>query len=373
MKVAILTLRIHSNFGYLMQLYALQKMVRSLGHEPYTFYIKEEQPSFKAKFKELIYNLYAKYIKKENVVVFRKWLTDNERKYLDQNTWDFVNKNIQLTDYIKSPKDFYSFDTSKYDAFIVGSDQVWREPYSINLPLYFFSFLKSKKPKMSYAASFGKSDISEYSSRLKKKCKLLIQDFKIVTVREKDGIDICRENFNIDAKQVLDPTLLLPAQEYLELAKKGKIHNQGRPYVFTYILDPSSKKWELINEFAKTNGIDVINILPSRINENISLIANNVYPHVYDILSGFANADYVFTDSFHASVFSIIFKKQFYVFPNKKRGNSRIYSLLNDYGLLDRLIISSITANVINYDSINPSINEKIEASKGYLNLFLNE
>lgn len=373
MKVAILTLRIHSNFGYLMQLYALQKIVKSLGHDPYTFYIKEEQHTLKAKAKELIYNLYVKYIRRENMVVFNKWITDDERKKLDKNTWDFVNNNIQLTDYIKSPKDFYNFDTSKYDAFIVGSDQVWRKPYSINLPLYYFSFLKSKQPRMSYAASFGKSDIEEYSSNLKRQCKQLVQKFNIVTVREKDGVDICREYFGIEAKQVLDPTLLLPVQEYMELAERGKKHNQGKPYIFTYLLDSNNYKWEVINEFVHEYGIEVINILPPKMRANTELSEEYVYPHVYDILSGFANAAYVFTDSFHASVFSIIFNRQFFVFPNEKRGNSRIYSLLSDYGIPERLITDGVTKNIIDYNSLNPSVFEKIEKSKEYLNSFLNE
>lgn len=373
MKVAILTLRIHSNFGYLMQLYALQKVIKNMGHEPYTFYIKEESPTLKAKVKEIIYNLYIRIFKRGDIDIIPRWLTDEEKHKLDQNTWNFVHSNIQLTDYFKSPEDFYNFDISKYDAYIVGSDQVWREPYSINLPLYYFSFLDSKTRRMSYAASFGRDDINEYSSNLKIQCKQLLQKFSIVTVREKDGVDICRKEFNADAKHVVDPTLLLPANEYHELADKGAILNQGRPYIFTYLLDPSVDKINRIKKFSKDNKIEVINILPPKLNSNVNSLESFVYPHVYDLLSGFKNASYVFTDSFHACVFSIIFKRQFFVFPNEKRGNSRIISLLDDFDLSERFITSQLPNSIINYDSLNSSIINNVEESKGYLKLFLNE
>ena len=373
MKVAILTLRIHSNFGYLMQLYALQKVVRRLGHEPYTFYIKEEQPSCKAKAKEVVYNLYMKYVKKEDIKIFKKWITDKERTIIDKNTWEFVNSNIQLTDYLRTPQDFYGFDASKYDAYIVGSDQVWREPYSINLPLYYFSFLRGNQKRMSYAASFGKSNIDEYSAALKKRCGQLIKEFSIVTVREKDGVDICSKEFGVEAKQVVDPTLLLPALEYKKLADKGKKHNDGKPYIFTYILDSTPQKWNAINIFAQEEGLVIINLLPPKIGTKGTAIEDYIYPKVYDILSGFANSEYVITDSFHACVFSLIFKRQFYVFPNEKIGNSRIISLLSDYGITNRVIKERILKESINYDSLETNIINKIELSLGYLKSFLNE
>lgn len=372
-KVAILTLRLHSNFGYLMQVYALQKIVRSLGHEPYTFYIKEEQPSFKAKVKEVVYNLYVKCFKGEQTYIFKKWITDDERETLDKNTWDFIKKEIQLTEYIRTPRDFYTFDTSNYDAYIVGSDQVWREPYSISLPLYFFSFLDSEKKRMSYAASFGRSDINEYSSNQKKQCKELLQKFSIVTVREKDGVDICMKEFGINAKQVVDPTLLLPEEDYIKLANKGAFQDCKESFVFAYILDPNPYKWDIINKYASEKDLKVVNIIPSRDISNIKSLEDYIYPHVYDILSGFANAAFVFTDSFHASVFSIIFRRQFFVFPNEKRGNSRILSLLEDYGLSDRLLSGVVSDSYINYDTISPSVSLKIKESKEYLNSFLNE
>ena len=373
MKVAILTLKIHSNFGYLMQLYALQRVIKSLGHEPYTFFIKEEQPTFRAKVKDLIYNLYVRLLKGQKAKLFKRWFTENERCILDKNTWDFVRSNVQLTEHFKSAKDFYNFDITKFDAYIVGSDQVWREPYSMDLPLYFFSFLDSKTRRMSYAASFGRSDIKEYSSSQITQCKQLLQRFNIVTVREKDGVDICKKEFGVDAKQVVDPTLLLSEQEYEELANKGKTFNHGKPYVFTYLLDPDNDKIKLIKQFSKDKNMEIVNILPPKKKFQSKLIEEFVYPHVYDILSGFKNASFVFTDSFHASVFSIIFKRQFFVFPNEKRGVSRITSLLADYNLSDRIITGDLPFSVINFDTLNISIKNKVEESKECLKSFFNE
>ena len=356
-----------------MQVYALQRYVRSLGHEPYTFYIKEEKPSIKARVKEIVFNLFVKLFKGEQTAIFKRRLSEEERGIIDKNTWDFVKKEIKLTDYLRSPKDFYSFDTSEYDAYIVGSDQVWREPYSISLPLYFFSFLDSEKKRMSYAASFGKSDINEYSQRQKKYCKELLQKFELVTVRERDGVEICKNEFHVNAKQVVDPTLLLSASDYIKLSEKGKFHYYEEPYIFAYILDPNSYKLDIIEKFAKDNNLKVINILPSKVIDKRKPLEKYVYPHVYDILSGFANATFVFTDSFHASVFSIIFQRQFLVFPNEKRGNSRIHSLLSDFDLGDRLITGDAPRGLIDYGSLNSSIDVKIIESKEYLNSFLNE
>ena len=353
-----------------MQLYALQRIVKGMGHDPYTFYIKEEQPTFRAKVKDFIYNLYVRILKGQKVELLRRWVTEEERCILDKNTWDFVHSNVQLTEYLKSTKDFYNLDITKYDAYIVGSDQVWREPYSIDLPLYYFNFLDSETKRMSYAASFGRSDIKEYSSSQIVQCKQLLQRFNIVTVREKDGVDICKKEFGIDAKQVVDPTLLLPEWEYDKLADKGKIFNHGKPYVFIYLLDPDKEQLELIRLFSKDKDMEIVNILPRKSNNKTKSLEELVYPHVYDILSGFKNASYVFTDSFHASVFSIIFKRQFFVFLNENRGTSRITSLLADYNLSDRIISDSIAINDINYSKLNTSINNKVEESKGYLKAF---
>ncbi len=336
MKVGILTLKFHSNFGFLMQSYALQKVVKALGHEPFHFYIKEEtEPIYNriiVFFKKIVKNVFFH----TNYPLFPYYPSESDRIYKDKNTWDFVHKNISLTPYYPSLKRIRKSSSPLYDAYIVGSDQVWRREFTDDIRCYFFDFLPDNIKRMSYAASFGTPTI-DYSDKNLKVCRGLIRKFEKVTVREIEGVKICNEYFNQDAVKVLDPTLLLSSGDYINLIKDPNIPLSKKPYIFTYILRPNEDKAKFISRFAKDRDLEIINIMPSRL-EKVGKrhLSECIYPSISDWLKGFSQADYILTDSFHASVFSIIFHKQFYVINDKDGGSTRIPSLLKTLSIEHR-------------------------------------
>jgi len=372
MKVAILTFKFHSNFGFIMQAYALQQAIKRLGHDPYTFDLRNEQVPLHIKVKTSIKNAYLRIFKNQNVPIFKYWPTQDDFDIIDKNTYAFINDNIQLTPYIKNIKELYSIDNSEYGAFIVGSDQVWRARFSPKISSYFFDFVSDNRPRMAYAASFGTSDI-DYRKNELKECAKLIQKFEKVTVREADGVTICKKYFNINAQHVLDPTFLVDKEHYERLADKSEVINEGKPYIFTYILEPgNSQLMKFVKEKSHELNLPVVNMLPKNyINSNKKEIRNLVYPSIYKLLRGFRDADYVITDSFHGTAFSIILNKEFSVFLNG-HGNSRIYSILSYFNISSRLIDDNYNPEILNWHDINAKIQEKQKESFEILGDFLN-
>lgn len=373
MRVGILTLKLHSNFGFIMQSYALQRLVRDCGHEPYHFFIKEEPETYLNMvivfFKKLIKNCFYG----TNYSLFPYYPTPSDLEVKDKNTWDFINRNIQLTPYIPSLSKEELSKLPKYDAYIVGSDQVWRREYTDNILCYYFNFVEDGVKRMSYAASFGKNKIS-YSKENKQICKELLRKFDYVTVREEDGVKICKEFFDCNASMVLDPTLLLTADKYLNLIEKEEKPLCDDNYIFVYILRPNKEKTDFVNRVSNDKGLKIINIMPKNIREVGKRRLNEcIYPSISCWLKGFSEAKYIITDSFHASVFSIIFHKQFYVMNDNIGGASRINTLLKMLNLETRNAVQyNEKENTIDYEHVELLLKEKRERSYSVIDKFLN-
>lgn len=366
MKVGVLTLRFHSNFGFIMQAYAMQYVIKQLGHEPYTYYTKVVEEKRINKAKQVIKNCLLKLIRKYNGPVIPHWPTNEDYEIIDTYTNQFVFDNIALTPYFSSIKELERYDHRCFEAFIVGSDQVWREEFSLNIPTYYFDFVKHPAKKISYAASFGVSKI-DYPKSLINKCKRLIRDFSFVSVREKEGVTICRENFGVDAVQVLDPTMLVDDKQYSSLADKSTKKYPDK-YIITYILDETNKSTEFVAKLSKQLDLPVVNILSYKKGKIVT-----PYPSIYDILKGFRDADFIVTDSFHASVFSILFNRQFCVLKNPYRGISRITTLLNTFCISDRIVDDTLPTNQIDFYNINKMLIGKRTDSLSLFNKVLNE
>lgn len=371
MKVGILSLWFHSNFGFIMQAYALQKVIKELGHEPYHYYIKEEQKSIVLKAKQIVKNLIDKVLNRYHGPLFFYWPSERDFDVINKNTKDFVKEHINLTPYFRNVKEISNYCPSDFDAFIVGSDQVWRSSYSLNISTYFFDFLPEGKRRMSYAASFGTPEL-DYTKKEKEVCKKLISKFNIVTVREEDAVALCRKEFGVDAICVLDPTLLIEKEHYNKLAEKGDPINDGKPFIFAYILDNNQIKANYLKELSKKYNLPVIDFLPQNyLFSSKSHIDNLVYPPIYNILRGFRDAEFVVTDSFHGTAFSINMNKQFKVFNHKQRGSSRITSILDIFGLMERLGTQDFLDDIIDYSSINLLLEKKRHDAKVILHSFL--
>lgn len=337
-----------------MQAYALQSAIRKLGHEVRTIDLSEKMPTSLSKVKYLIISIVKKYIFSKDATPFRHWPTKQEQDELDINTWDFINNNITLTEKVNNTQDLKRL-AEQYDYFIVGSDQVWRKEYLKEITRYYFDFLPDETPRISYAASFGKTEL-DYNANEIDKCKELIKKFKRVSVREYDGVEICKNYFKIDPYLVLDPTLLINKGEYEALIDNSKINPNliGKKFALAYVLDQAPQIIHNINKYCQELNLDVyfINVPKFGIDKKIP-IDDCIFPHVSTWLYAFKNAEYVFTDSFHGSVFSIIFERQFFVFDNPNRGSSRLISLLNTFNLLSRLI----------QDDCHPHLQELIDYS----------
>lgn len=224
MRIAILTLPLHTNYGGILQAYALQTVLERMGHTVMVIFCRNIPR----------YYIYLSNLKTAVLRVLgnrnRKWKTYGKDKDAPV-TYNFFREKINLTQPVYNVK---SFLINKYriDGIVVGSDQVWRPPYVRNIYTYYLNFAK-KYPvkKIAYATSFGTSEW-EYTKKEELKCSSLIPKFDKVTVREKEGITLCKEHFGIDASLVLDPTLLLEIEDYNELCKSVP---SKQPFIGCYI------------------------------------------------------------------------------------------------------------------------------------------
>ena len=343
MKIGILTQPLRNNYGGLLQNYALQQVLQRLGHIPVTvdwdgrYSIKERLWRIRCYllWRTGILNKPQKYT-----------LTKNEDAIISQFTNQFITKYINHTSAAYSQHSLNkSARNLKAQAFIVGSDQVWRKGYNAFISSMFLDFVHdSDVRRIAYAASFGSDDWG-YTSGETLKLKPLVHKFDLVTVRERSGVDLCKCHFDVDAIHVLDPTMLLDREDYEKIViAENEPKSVGT--LFHYILDPSEEKRGLIERLAAEQGLQPFTIMPKCQAENRTKwdvkrrIEDCVFPSVTSWLRGFMDAEMVVVDSFHGAVFSIIFNKPFWVIGNKKRGNARFESLLGMYGLENRMVES---------------------------------
>lgn len=331
MRIAILTLPLHTNYGGILQCYALQTVLQRMGHEVKVL----DRPQYGYSY-YYIYPLaickriIKRYICRKKVDI---WLPPHE--VIRKNTDKFIKRYIH---HYKC-RHWNSGLADRFDAIIVGSDQVWRPEYFQPVEYTFLSFLgDSHIKRISYAASFG-VDECRYTEKQLKVCSSLLKKFDAVSVRESSGIDLCRSYFGVDAVQMLDPTLLLSADDYRTLISKG--HTElSRGNLLVYILDKTPEKVALVEKIAKDKNLIPFWLdTPGEHQDNLPLEEQIKMP-VEQWLRAFVDAEFVFTDSFHGCIFSIIFRKQFLVSGNQGRGLSRFNSLLDLFSLNERLISS---------------------------------
>ncbi len=334
MKIAILTQPLHTNYGGNLQNFALQKVLTDMGHEPVTI-DRHHTVKLRTKLKLGYFkNLLMHFLKGTPKPLWKSYFSSKkEQAYLRQDITAFIDAYITKTPRLYSDKAVQAiFKENNFEAVIVGSDQCWRPMYSPNIYTYYLDFLKDNKEikKLAYAASFG-TDQWEYTEEQTARCKKLIQQFDLVTVREKAAVNLVAEKLNKDAEFVLDPTLLLSKEDYIELFVGENLpDNKG---IYTYILDDSDWKTQVVETAKETLGLPQFSNQHNEHALNIKRI-----PSIEGWIKGFADADFVVTDSFHGTVFSIIFNKPFISLVNVSRGASRFESILSEFDLLDRLV-----------------------------------
>lgn len=335
MKIGILTHSLGSNYGGILQNFALQTILKQLGHSPVTINHYSETKWY-IKVLSVAKRLYRRCIFSEDVAL-RGWITKSEYEVITQKTSKFIDNYISLTPRYKLTS-IKKLNNYGFEALIVGSDQVWRGKGRDVEHFFFYDFQKLTVPKIAYAASFG-VDKWEYTSRQTRICQNLVKHISAISVREQSALQLCYDYFNVEAQFVLDPTLLLNKEEYLRILSSTSSEQLEQGLV-VYVLDQNNFKRQVVSEISSLLQIKPVELLPEyKFGENSNVDVNRlVLQSVEDWLLAFYSAECVVTDSFHGTVFSIIFNKPFVVLINEQRGASRFYSLLDILGLRDRIV-----------------------------------
>lgn len=319
MNISILTHPLGANYGGILQAYALSTYLREIGHNPIVLNRQSNLP--------LLHRII-----KSVLVFFHHPRYHNPRyKYLKK----FVKEKIKYSSPLSTSNQLSSFiKKNKIDAVIVGSDQVWRTDFAMGYGYNYFLDFVSDIKRISYAASFGLSGW-KYTKEQTNRIEVLLAGFSAVSVREDEGVVLCRENLNIEATHVLDPTLLLHASDYDTITSKRLIDED---YVFVYWLGPEDSKLRALEKIID-NKRKII---------DISLRGKEPLMPIESWLSYIKYADFVVTDSYHGCVFSILFNKQFRMSSNDSGGNGRLESLFKmlqidtQHNQLDYLRINNI-------------------------------
>lgn len=313
MRYAVVTINDNRNLGNRLQNFAVQETIRKLDSKSHIETIlntnrKERGETLKQRLKNLLRDI--KYFERtKNFRIFNKNIRHSKRSYDAANNNDCLNE--------------------KYDYFLVGSDQVWNPNYGWLNSIDLLSFADQNK-RIAFSASFGVSEIpEEYVENASKELK----KFKAISVREERGREIVEDlTSRKDIEVLVDPTMLLSAEEWTKMAKKPKALRSEKPILLKYFLGGLSiEKQEIINNVAKKNHWQIIDIFDKK---------SKFYscgPSEFLWLE--RHAALVCTDSFHSSVFAIINEKPFVIFDregNHAKMNSRLETLISKFNLKNR-------------------------------------
>lgn len=360
MKIGILTQALHSNYGGLLQNYALQEVLRGMGHEPITIdrHISRSVNPVKEIAKRIMQIIKPTFD--------ASLLTYRQKTELSRLQQTFIHDNIQHTKPLFSQNEFNHYvELHQMDAYIVGSDQCWRPCYSANIRNYYLDFVKIKAKKIAYAASFG-VDSWEYNEEQTSDVSKYAVDFDAISVRENSGIRLCKERLKVNASWVLDPTMLLGKEGFMKFITPKKKSS----YVLNYLLEESAEARHLVQLVSKSISInDIRSNIASPVFHRMEPLKSHLNISVEQWLSNIYNASFVVTDSFHGAVFSILFNVPFIVKLNEVRGNARLESLLTDFDLNNCICndVNNITKPNFNWKKINAHLVERQKESKSFL------
>ena len=336
MKIGIVTCwQPDDNYGTQIQCFALQMYLRLLGHDAYLIRYKRFEDMVKPKMTfSRILKVFNPYIVLRHI--YYMLLDKNRVKNMDLNdrkSPEFREKYLNMTDIFDSYQDLKD-NPPQADLYIVGSDQVWNITYeqNNNIGAHFLAFGKESTKRISYAASFGFS-LEKLDIKYAKKIFPLLKAFAGISLRERSGIDICNtiakiNNDELKSIQVCDPTMLLSAEQYLNLFNSENVDISEEPYVFVYnIIAPSELDIVKISEWASENNLKVVYTMGHGRSSKI----DHIYPTVPQWVKLIANAKYVITNSFHGTVFSLLFHKNCAVYPINiaTSTNGRLETLVN--------------------------------------------
>lgn len=351
MKIGILTQHFLLNYGGIIQNFALQQVLMKLGHDPLTFEHDTCYSRTRWFLRTIKHILRTRSFRNLPVYPIYKGRIGNK------NFIKFVLRNIRSF----PVKDFVPSLTAQYgiDAYVVGSDQVWRPDFNLGPRLgnMFLDFADDKVKKLSYAASFGCKEW-EYTKEQEKTCSRLARRFDAISVREASAVDLCKSHFGVDASLVLDPTLLLNKEDYEKVCnnipKKEK-------HIFVYSLVVGESVMNVASKVSEAKDLPIV------VKEAGGKVKKE--DTIEDWFAEFRDAEYVVTDSFHGMVFSIIFNKPFSIVMNPSGGNDRYISLLSQLGLTECIVDEKLTPSsaIIDWEQVCSRLNVLRESSLLFL------
>lgn len=367
MKIGVTTWFRDMNYGTILQALALQTYLKKLGHEPSLInylpprnFPKDKRRTFMQKVQNKLDFICTNKYKSEHSDIF-----DKKR----QSFFETIDSLCDVTAPVINDADFAEI-VGSFDAFICGSDQIWNPNWMDKH--FFLDYIDgSKKKKISYAPSIGLGRLPE--QKIKNYADLL-KDFTAVSLREEDAVHQLSTALNKPVKNVCDPVFLLNKTEWLVLS--GNKRKINEPYLFYYFLTYNTRHWLAVKKFAEKHNLKIVG-LPV-VGREFYVFNTNEYINSapLDFINYIHNAEYVVTDSFHATSFSILLETQFFVFEQFSdksylNTNSRIVNILNKFAVRDRLIEHNSTVipelDDINFVSARKNAENFINTSKAYL------
>lgn len=364
-----------NNYGQILQLFALQKIVGDLGHNPFLIRYKRipipyKSENFVVNFKIKLKNfLKFIYTTIRGLFVKKKLANDEKRKFEEFKKKYIVSEGSDYLDYkdlIKKPP--------VADVYIVGSDQVWNNNFSVSAEAFLLGFGNNKIKRIAYAASFGQKKLSDKTNQLFNK---YIQNFNSVSVREESGVDICMDLKVSNPEWVLDPTLLFTKEDWIKMLELPDIKEEQKS-IFIYTLG-NSKILDKDKFIGYANSLKDYKVVHASANSDDS---GNVLPTIPEWVNYIKNAELVITTSFHGMVFCILNNTNFIVLPNTGHAegmNERIYSVLTLLNLEEHMIesfsektVSNIFSKKIDWNSINNILENKRKFSIEFLKNAIN-
>lgn len=334
MKIGIVTWTSYYNYGTALQNAAMQQVLLRFSNSVAT--ISDSEIIASGSIKSSLIKRLARRLKAELKIgltgIIKRFKSRAKRAELNQHFQSFYNEHINID--TRRPKDL----CNDYDIIVCGSDQIWAPYPHVNTDYYSHFFLRSfSAKKIAYAPSIGAlSDNPEVLNLVRP----WLHDFSAISCREKSGAEFLSKTLGKKIPAVADPTLLLSGREWISMLNLSRT-DKTQDYVVCYMLTYNPEYLKIAHNYATQNKRQLkVIVTDSRF---VSNKYDCCYPSPQDFLNLILNADKVFTDSFHGSIFSILFNKNLTTFKRFKDNkannqNQRIYNLFRRLDLLDRFV-----------------------------------
>lgn len=368
--IGLVTCYFHHNYGSMLQAYATELIMQQMGLPFQTIackapinYMQENKILYIIKklliadWKMRLGKMKIERAKKENPMFAKNWEIRN--KAFDQ----FAETFFHVSPYCKNREELTKM-AENYSAFLVGSDQLWRTD-SVEHGYYTLEWVPDHIRKIAYSTSIGVKEVPWFQVE---KNKRFMNRFDHIALREQSACDLVYKLTGRKVPVVLDPTLLFTGDQWLGIQQREPLTN-GK-YIFCYLLGDNPSQREFIKNVKEKTGYKIVALqqLDDYIPSDEGFADEAPYVGPREFLNYIRNAEYVFTDSFHCSVFSILYKKNFFTFNRfaegaKQSTNTRIDNLLHITGLeARRMTKDKNVEDVISYKGSFEGVDARLDA-----------